>query len=156
MKFALFATALLFTGGVAVAQTAAPAAATPQGATQARMVERAAARFDRRDANGDGVLDAEDAAARADRAFARLDGNGDGQISRAEWDAARSSRAGRRHARAERGGAERRLARRADRNGRVTRAEALARAVERFSALDANGDGVVTRVERRASRPGAR
>ena len=162
MKTALIATvaALTLGSGVALAQ-ATPAPERGQAVTQDQMLQRAAARFDRRDANGDGVLNAADRSARADRAFARMDANSDGMISRAEWDAVRAKRNDRREARAERRGRsggkgmERRLGR-ADGNGDVTRAEAMARATERFATLDANRDGSVTREERQAARAARR
>ena len=91
MKTALIAAAALTLGsGVALAQ-----AAPERGAalTKQAMIERATARFDRRDANGDGVVNEADSAARADRTFARLDTDGDGMISRTEWDAMRTQRA---------------------------------------------------------------
>lgn len=158
MKTILIATAAALTlgSGVALAQ-----AAPERGAavTRQAMTERAAARFDRRDANSDGVVNAADRAARAHRTFARLDTDKDGMISRAEWDSMRTRRADRREARMERrgkrGGA--RMAR-LDTNGdgALTRVEAVAAATARFERLDANRDGTLTRQERQAARAAAR
>ena len=44
------------------------------------------------DANGDGVLDAQDRAARGEAMFARADTNGDGELTIAEMQAAREAR----------------------------------------------------------------
>merc|ERR1739841_376323 len=151
------------------------------------------------DANGDGVLDQADRAARQADRFAKLDANGDGEVSRAEIQTAREARAEQRRerraarqdtrktdrfaaldtdasgglsqdewaaARAQRGdrtGAEtralpeRRTAMRgrmmargmmrgadADGNRAVTRAEFDAALMQRFTRMDADGDGNVT------------
>lgn len=153
----ILATAILLTlgGGAALAQAAPERGAT---VTKAAALERAGVRFDRRDANSDGMVDAADRAARADRAFARLDADGDGAISRAEWDSIRAKRGERRAARDERratradrrGGA--RMGRRDAAGGALTRAEAVAAAATRFERLDTDGDGTLTSVERRAAR----
>lgn len=162
MKIALIATSVALTlgSGVALAQ-----AVPERGAavTKQTVADRAAARFDRRDANSDGVLNDADRSARADRVFARMDANSDGAISRAEWDAMRATRGDRREARMEhrgkRGGD--RMARRMQRldidgDGTLTRAEAVAAATSRFDRLDANRDGTLTREERQAARAARR
>lgn len=163
MKTTLIATAaaaLTLGSGVALAQTAPERGAA---VTQDQMLTRAAARFDRRDSNKDGVLNEADRSGRADRAFAAMDADSDGMISRAEWDERRTTRMDRREARAERRGRvgvdrganrmERRMAR-IDSNGdgAVTRDEALAKATERFARIDANRDGTVSTDERQAAR----
>jgi hypothetical protein len=108
--------------------------------------------------------------------FARLDANGDGAISRAEFDARPAARveAGKRgeargerrmhrmahraDRRAHRGAMMARFGARAfeamdaDKDGRVSRAEASAHAVARFDRVDANHDGTITPEERRAAR----
>jgi Ca2+-binding EF-hand superfamily protein len=126
-----------------------------------------ARRAERREQNGE---------RRAAR-FARLDANGDGSISRAEFDARPAirgeDRGERREARGDR--RERRRGHRAgrrghggmgmahfglrrfaaldgDRDGRVSMAEASARALAMFDRADANRDGTVTAEERRAAR----
>ncbi len=166
MKMLLITTAaaLTFGAGVAAAQTVtdAPAPRT-QAVTKDQMLARATQRFDRRDADANGVIDAADRAARADRAFARMDSDGDGAISRAEWDAAKADRSERRASRTARRGrlamarAGRAKARMdANGDGAVTRDEALATATRRFERLDANGDGTVTGAERSAARQARR
>lgn len=100
-------------------------------------------------------------------AFDRLDADKDGSISRAEWDAARAQRAERMaEHRAGKAGAPKamRIHRMggagalhgrmfeiadADKDGRVTLAEAQAAALRHFDMADANRDGRVTREERR-------
>jgi hypothetical protein len=109
--------------------------------------------------------------------FARLDANRDGSISREEFEnrpqlrggdredrrAARGERRGERFARhgGPRGGRGALMARfgarafaalDADRDGRVSRAEANARALARFDRVDANRDGTITLDERRSAR----
>jgi Ca2+-binding EF-hand superfamily protein len=97
--------------------------------------------------------------------FARLDANGDGSISRAEFDArpergpARQERRGNRmERRGERGGMMgagfgARMFERADadKDGRISIAEATARPLAMFDRADANKDGTVTLEERRAA-----
>lgn len=137
--------------------------------TQAEAEARAeVARADRRERRAERLGNRGE---RRARVFARLDANGDGMISRAEFDA----RAAQRGDRAERRGfrAERRAARMerrgqrggfaalgqrrfentdADRDGRISLAEAQARALARFERLDADRDGRVTREERLRAR----
>jgi EF hand len=102
------------------------------------------------------------------RAFERLDTNRDGSISRAEWDARAAERQQRRAARGDvRDG--RRMAHGmrmfgaglrgrmfdladADRDGRVTMAEAQQAALQHFDRVDVNRDGTVTPEERRQAR----
>ena len=103
-------------GGVAVAQTAAPAApqnaaraAMAQPVTQAVFVQRRIERLRAADADHNGTVTVEEmrAAGQAKRAearnamFDRLDANKDGSISRAEFDAPRAQ--GQRAGRGERG-----------------------------------------------------
>ena len=92
-------------------------------------------------------------ASRADGRFDRLDADDDGVISKAEFDARRESRA---EARADRGPrrAHRgpaRAGRMADR-GPVVIAEAQARAEAGFARMDADSDGYITAAERQAAR----
>ena len=79
--------------------------------------------------------------------FAKLDANSDGSISRAEFDAGHAER-GQRMGR--RGGGRMERVDRADRT--VTVADARARAEQAFARMDKDGDGVVTREERREMR----
>lgn len=165
-------------GGVAVAQTAAPAApqrparaAMAQPVTQADFVQRRVERLRAADANRDGTVTAEEmrAAGQAKRAerraalFERLDANKDGSISRAEFEAPRADgqRAGRgergqraEHAgRGHRGGMHRgaeRMARGGEGRFPIVIAEAERKATEAFTRLDADRDGTLTVEERRA------
>jgi len=90
-------------------------------------------------------------AGRADSRFDRLDADDDGVISKAEFDARREARAGQgpRAARAHRGA---RRAERMEARGPVVITEAQARAEAAFVRLDADHDGFVTVAERRTAR----
>lgn len=114
------------------------------------------------------------------RMFAQIDTDSNGQVSRAEWDAhhaqmqtkreqrrdgAGRGERGERRAMKMHGGADMQAMHRhaggwsetwfetadADKDGRVTLAEASARALERFDRMDANKDGTVTLEERKAA-----
>lgn len=185
------------TGIAVAAQAPAPAGSTaqrPARAERGQPMTRAAleagikARFDKVDANKDGVItraefDAQrtamqsqrqaQAKARRDRLFASLDTNKDGQISRAEFDAPRERRA---QASQARGDAPRAQAQRfahrpgmqgprgqrmagtwfdrldADKDGRVSLADMLAKPLERFDAVDTDRNGTISPEERKAAR----
>ncbi|WP_167737334.1 EF-hand domain-containing protein [Sphingomonas parva] len=139
--------------------------------TQDELRARAEARRGKR-----GELRNERRAQRGERraeAFARLDANGDGSISRAEFDARpkldREQRLERRAARGERRsftghrghrggalfarlGARHFQAADANRDGRLTRAEARQSALALFDRIDADRDGTISQDERRAAR----
>lgn len=161
------AAVLAMTAAAAHAQTASPAPrdrAAP--VAQADFVQARVARLTAMDANGDGQVSAEEMRAahqarraqRLDTRFARLDADGDGVLSKAEFEAQPAARAGR-------NGAHRAGPARA---GRMMRSEARrqmqpiviadvrAKAEQRFAAMDADHDGVVTAAERQASRQAAR
>lgn len=119
---------------------------------------RAARMFERMDADGDGLLSAEELAPRrperAAAMFDRMDADGDGVISREEAEAAQArwrerAERGPRHERAERGPRHES----AERGPRHERGEGGPRAdrgdrVERmFERMDLDGDGVITREE---------
>lgn len=109
------------------------------------------------------------AAERRGERFASMDANKDGQLSRAEFDAGhqpRGERAGGdrkdgkdgKHRWAHRGGKRGSMGEGwfarvdADKDGKVTLAEASAKALERFDRADANRDGTVTPEEHKAAR----
>jgi Ca2+-binding EF-hand superfamily protein len=96
----------------------------------------------RHDADGDGAITLREYQAAGETLFARLDANGDGRLS-AEEMAAAGARWGKENRRE---GAESRSGQRADKH-----AERLARMEEhranRFAAMDANGDGYISRAE---------
>lgn len=84
--------------------------------------------------------------ARASAMFDRMDADKDGMISRAEWDAARAAMAERRGKQGGRGGW---ASLDSDGDGQLSAAEwqAAGRPAERFAAMDADNDGVLTREE---------
>ena len=55
-----------------------------KAAREAKREERARARFNRQDANGDGVVTVDEIGGRAAKMFERLDANGDGVVTRDE------------------------------------------------------------------------
>ena len=106
---------------------------------------RARARFDRADANGDGMLSfAETQAMRETRHQMREER----RAGHAERQGMEGHRMGRR------GGMHGMMAERADtdNDGTITQAEFSAAALARFESADADNDGVVTAEERRAQR----
>ncbi len=138
------------------------------------------ARFAAMDANKDGVVTPEEAAAAreamrkamADKMFGMMDVNKDGMVSRAEFDAHLASMGGPGHEKMGDGKAtdakmdggmmhhpmpahEDRMFEMADTNkdGKVTLAEANAAALSSFDKVDANKDGSITPEERRAAMP---
>ena len=179
-KFVLAAAAIAAVATPLVAQQMARPQ-SGAGMTRAQVESRVRERFAQVDANRDGFVTKaegetmrerirgerrENRTERRTARFAALDANKDGQLSRAEFDAPRDGdRADRRERRMERrafrahhrglarfGGA--RLFERldADRDSRVSLAEATGAALRRFDMSDANKDGTVTREERRAVR----
>ena len=141
-----------------------------QTMTRADVQARAETRFARRDVNRDGFHTADEmgrhegkmrragnrqAARDPNAAFDRVDANRDGSISRDEFAQARETRTEKRAAmkqhRGKHGGGMMRMAD-ADRDGRVSRAEATAGALQRFDLMDSNRDGRLTPEERAAGR----
>lgn len=107
----------------------------------------------RLDADGDGVVSREEAAARPKLAgrFDAIDGDGDGVLSREELQAHRRSHAGMQDRKQRWAQAD------ADGDGRISRAEAeanLPKLAQRFDRMDRDGDGYLTREDR--ARPSAR
>ena len=137
--------------------------------SQAEFIASAAARFEQRDTNRDGVILPDEAQAsrdarrseRRDQMFAALDTDGNDQISRTEFDARAEHRGGR----GEFGRGDRRRGGhgRGEHGGRggiaadgVTRAEAETRAAERFARMDVNNDGFISIEDRQARREARR
>ena len=178
--FAIGAAAAALLAAPTLAQQARGGPDHGQGVTRAQAETRARDMFARVDANRDGFVTQAEAGAfrsavqakrganRAERRearFAQLDANRDGSISRAEFLAQRdgADRGERRGQRAERRGQRGGFAARlgngrlferldADRDGRVSLAEATSARLQAFDRADANRDGRVTREERRALR----
>lgn len=169
-------------GGAALAQTTAAAAAHHTGPearraqplSQAEFVQARVSRLTALDGNHDGTVTVEEmrAGAQARRAeqasmrFDRLDADKNGQISRAEFDAARSEHSDRAGHRGPRGGEHRgqRMAHRGGReeghgpaqrvarHGPVVISEVQTKLTARFARLDADRDGVLSAAERQAGR----
>jgi Ca2+-binding EF-hand superfamily protein len=101
----------------------------------------------RADANNDGTVTRAEFDANRSTRFDALDANDDGQLTREEMRAGRGERGERGH---RRGGRHGRGMERADANndGNITREEFLAGPTQMFARLDANSDGVITATER--------
>lgn len=117
-------------GSAATLVIAAPEGGHHRGA----MLERLQAA----DTNGDGLISRAEAAAlpRVAGRFDQIDANRDQQLSQDEMRAFHQARRGKSRADA-------------DGDGRVIRAEFMAKAAERFARLDANNDGAITKDEMR-------
>jgi hypothetical protein len=114
-----------------------------EGQTGARAIaqEEIEARFKAQDANQDGRVTLEESKLPR-RFFEKLDQNGDKALTRNEVDAGRHAESGHRmFTKAD-----------ADRDGKVTRAEATQAALARFDRMDDNSDGVIARAELDAKR----
>jgi hypothetical protein len=174
--------AALIAGAALAQQTPAPSAPAHHARAEARhalplsqaeFVQARVGRLTALDTNHDGTVTAEEmrAGARARRAefashrFDRLDADKDGQISRAEFDAARSG-----HGRDERAGHQgsrggehrgQRMGRRGQghgpgqrmaQHGPIVIADVQSKLAEGFARLDADHDGVLSPAERQAGR----
>lgn len=118
---------------IALASAATGVMAHPEGQEQrGAKLERLRAA----DTNADGLISRTEAAAlpRIAERFDAIDANRDGQVSFEELRAFRHQ--------ARREGFLARLD--ADKDGKVSKAEALAKAAERFERVDANKDGFIT------------
>ena len=153
LTMALAATTLGAAACSAQTQSASQPADQTAYSTQADAMHRGHGRGHHRgammmraDTNQDGVITKAEAIAVADARFAKLDTDGDGRVTAAEMqtrrDAMRERMQQRRNARVGKMG-DRRLG--AD--GVMTRAEAEARATERFDKMDANHDGKIDKTE---------
>ena len=92
------------------------------------------------DANKDGVVTLDEALAAAEKRFTTLDRNKDGVIDKADFDAARKEMV------------DYRVKRfihhyGADKDGKVSREQFMAKAAERFAEMDRNNDGAISRDE---------
>ncbi|MEA3404076.1 MAG: EF-hand domain-containing protein [Armatimonadota bacterium] len=137
-----------------LAVTVALVLAAPEGAEQAdpQPNARAAAFFDRHDANGDGKIERDEFQG-AENAFLRMDANGDGTITPDELQAGR--RQGAQRAMRDPQQMWQRMLQRFDANNDGVLGKDEFGGPERiFSALDRNADGVVTSAE--AGRIGGR
>lgn len=173
----VLALALAVGGGVAYAQKSNPLDANGDGViTQVEAKAAAEARFAKMDANSDGKLDKSDMDARHaemhEKRFTEMDTDKNGAISKAEWDAAPMMRGGPDgkdgpgmdgdgprggHGKMGHGGKGGRGGKGgfgggpgmmdANKDGTVTKDEAVAAAITRFSAADTNKDGKVTTAE---------
>ena len=121
---------LAFAAAVALCLTA-PAAWAQGGLDRLRAM----------DANGDGTITRAEAEAARGVMFGRLDGDHDDFISPAERDGAHNPRARRALEGAD-----------ANQDGRISRAELMARPYAGFDRLDANSDGVISAAELEAVR----
>jgi Ca2+-binding EF-hand superfamily protein len=130
-----------------LAATAEEAAAAPQGPPPG-----AAERWAAHDTDGDGAISLAEAQANAPRLardFATFDADGDGKITRAEMHTVRSETREERQARAQ----ERYRETDTNGDGAIDLAEAQAgmpRAAQNFGAIDADGNGQLTREEMRS------
>ena len=117
----------LLTAGVGLAGVTAVAAQGPS--------DRSGARFDRRDANGDGELTLEEMTAKQTAMIEEADTDGNGALSKAEMRAFREAK---------------RAERNPDKNddGVIDRTEFINAAQDRFDRLDRDGDGVLSEDER--------
>ncbi len=99
--------------------------------------------WDKMDANGDGVLTADEVSGRSAEWFAAADADGDGAVTKEEMKAYHQAKR-----------AERREKHNPDKNGDgvVDRTEYITAAQDRFDRLDKNGDGVLSEDELRRNR----
>ena len=131
---------------IALASAATVVVAAPDGQQRrGAMVERLKAA----DTNADGLISKSEAAAlpRIAERFDQIDANRDGQVSFEELRAFHASH---------RGGHGKKMLKMVDtdKDGKVSKAEALAAAAARFDRADANKDGFLTVEEMKAARHG--
>ncbi len=107
----------------------------------------------RADTNGDGLISKAENRAMLEARFARMDADNDGSIEAGERGKKMGKRGeGRGGKRGGRGGSGMMMAD-TDKDGVITRAEYDAQSAQRFTKLDSNNDGRITKDEMRAGRP---
>ena len=176
MKTLLFSAAVVAALAPAIAYSAPAPKHEMKAMTRAEMVQKMQDHFAKLDANKDGFVTKDEAAAgrsaihermaehmkdRASSMFDRMDADHDGNISRAEFDSAHAAMAdrmdGKRTAihsmRGMHEGMAEHMFAAADSNndGRVSVQEATAAAAAHFDKIDANHDGTATPEEMRAA-----
>lgn len=168
LSTATLAMLALLAGGTALAQADTAPAGRTADMSRTQLVSRLDAQFAKLDANHDGFLsDAERKAVRdtrTEKRFARLDTDKNGSVTLAEMKAhhdrrgdASAERSGRRghgkHAGMRAGGrGHGGMNLDADKDGRISKAEFQARALERFDRMDADKNGVASAAEHQAAR----
>lgn len=120
-----------------------------------KLEQRRVQRFRHADGNKDGVIERSEARHLPEEMFARLDADRSGALSQAEFDSVSTSSLGRANEEIMLGPADTagQLRGDEDRDGVITRAEALTLAQEVSTLLDINGDGVLNREELGQSTP---
>lgn len=128
--------------------SAAPAALAadqkPPRMTKEQAIDRI---FQKLDVDKSGAIEAAESDAAAQKRFQRFDADGDGVLTRDEAAAHHAQRSEERRKRAEEWRAKRFAALDADGDGKVTLEEFGARRGQMFARADANGDGKITRDE---------
>jgi hypothetical protein len=169
LSTATLAVLALLAGGTALAQADTAPAGRTADMSRTQLVSRLDAQFATLDANRDGFLsDAERSAvrdARIEKRFAQLDTDRNGSVTLAEMKAqgdrrgeASAERSGRRghhgkHPGMRAGGrGHGGMHLDANKDGRISKAEFQAPALERFDRMDADRNGVVTTAEHQAAR----
>jgi EF hand domain-containing protein len=109
------------------------------------------AHFAKQDANGNGVLERSEVAKMPDALFTKLDVDNSKTLSAAELE---SGHPGGGHGKGPHEGQERGLPGDADRDGTLTKAEAVADAQKLAKRIDANSDGKLSADELQHARPG--
>ncbi len=159
LTIALSATALAFSGA-ALADHHKGGEHMPMGdVTRAQAQQLAESRFDKMDANKDGMLNEADRAARQAAMFDRIDTDRNGAISRAEFEAHHAQMREHRGDRMAKKGEHHRgmhdgMMGKMD--GPVSKQAFVDRALGMFDRADANKDGTVTQAERKAMRDSVR
>jgi len=144
---------ITLTGASTIIFMATSALAAPEG----RHTQRLDRMIERIDADQSGQISFAEFAARSNERFETADADGDGVLTAEERESARANRLQREGGRAEHRGMDPgKMAARAahrleqidtDKDGNISRAEHDAHQQERFTEIDQNGDGALTRDE---------